>query len=264
VASGSPAAKPAASGSASAAPAAKSPLSVAANDPAIAGKDLTIQGNGTNLLVYEARPANASGALAIVLVCEQNRGLDEHIRDITRRFAKAGYLAAALDMLSRDGGTPKQDAAKIPALLSEPTHVANQVGDWKAVADYYAKQTGVNGAMGMNGYCYGGSVTYKVATELPTLKAIVPFYGSTPGVDAAKNLKAAVFGVYSSDPNDNANRGREELDAALTAANVTHQFKVYPDTRHAFNNDTGAAYNQAQALVAWKDMLDWFSKYLKA
>jgi carboxymethylenebutenolidase len=265
-ASGSAAAKPATSGSAaaSAAPAAKSPISVPANDPAIAGKDVSFQGNGATLLVYEARPANASGALPVILVCEQNRGLDEHIRDVTRRFAKEGYLAVALDMVSRDGGTAKQDPAKIPALLSEPSHVANQVGDWKAVVDYYSKQPGVKPeALGMNGFCYGGSVTYEVATKLPTLKAAVPFYGSTPGVDAAKNIKAAVFGVYSSDPNDGANRGRDDLDTALKAANVIHQFKVYPDTRHAFNDDTGRAYNQVQALAAWKDTLDWFAKYVK-
>lgn len=158
----------------------------------------------------------------------------------------------------------KQDPAKIPALLSDPAHVANQVPDWQAVADYYSKQPGVKaGAMGMNGFCYGGSVTYKTATQMPALKAVVPFYGSTPPLDQVRNIKAAVFGVYDSDPNDGPNKNRDDLDRALTAANVTHQFKVYPGTRHAFNDDTGAAYNQEQALAAWKDTLDWFSKYLK-
>jgi carboxymethylenebutenolidase len=83
-------------------------------------------------------------------------------------------------------------------------------------------------------------------------------------VDAAKNIKAAIWGVYSSDPNDPANRARDDLDGALKSANITHTFKVYPDTHHAFFDDTGGAYNQEQALAAWKDTLDWFAKYLKS
>ena len=85
-----------------------------------------------------------------------------------------------------------------------------------------------------------------------------------PPLDQVPNIKAAVFGVYSSDPNDFANNGRDQLDAALKAANATYQIKAYPDTRHAFHDDTGASYNQEQALAAWKDTLDWFQKYLKA
>jgi carboxymethylenebutenolidase len=71
-----------------------------------------------------------------------------------------------------------------------------------------------------------------------------------------------VFAVYSSDPNDFANNGRDQLDQALTAANVTHTFKVYPGTMHDFNDDTGPAYNQDQALAAWRDTINWFKQYL--
>jgi carboxymethylenebutenolidase len=76
------------------------------------------------------------------------------------------------------------------------------------------------------------------------------------------NIEAAVLGVYSSDPQDFASRGRQELDQQLTAAGVTHQFKEYPGTRHAFHNDTGAAYNREQAVAAWNDMLAWFKQHL--
>jgi carboxymethylenebutenolidase len=77
-----------------------------------------------------------------------------------------------------------------------------------------------------------------------------------------RNIKAAVLGVYSSDPNDFANNGREDLDQQLTAANVTHKFNIYPGTMHAFHNDTGNAYNQEQALAAWRDTVAWFKQYL--
>jgi carboxymethylenebutenolidase len=82
-------------------------------------------------------------------------------------------------------------------------------------------------------------------------------------LDQVGNIKAAVLGVYSSDPNDFANNGREQLDQALTQANITHKFNVYPGTMHAFHNDTGPAYNQEQAVQAWRDTIAWFAQYVK-
>lgn len=269
-ASGSAAAKPAASGSAAAsgAPAAKSPISVPASDPTIDGKDVTFQGNGATLMAYEARPKSASGPLPLILVVHQNMGVNEHIRDVTRRFAKEGYMASALDLLSREGGTAKvaaADASKIPSLLSSPDATARGVQDFAAAADYYAKQAAqVNPVkLGMNGFCFGGAIVWRAVEQIPTLKAAVPFYGAVPPLDQVKNIKAAMFGVYSGDPNDNANAKRDELEAALKAANVTYQMKAYPGTQHAFNDDTTPRYNQTQALAAWKDALDWFAKYVK-
>jgi|SRR5579883_228956 len=263
-ASGSAAAKPAASG----APVAKSPISVPASDPTIDGKDVTFQGNGATLMAYEARPKSATGPLPLILVVHQNMGLNEHIRDIARRFAKEGYMASALDLLSRDGGTAKvaaADASKIPAMLSTPDATTRGVADFAAAAQYYATQTSqVNPAkLGMNGFCFGGGIVWRAAEQIPTLKAAVPFYGAVPPLDQVKNIKAAMFGVYSSDPNDFANAKKDELEAALKAANVTYQLKTYPGTQHAFNDDTTPRYVQDQALAAWKDALDWFAKYVK-
>jgi carboxymethylenebutenolidase len=269
-ASGSAAAKPAASGAAAASPGApKSPISVAANDPAIDGKDVTFQGNGATLMAYEVRPKSASGPLPCILVCHENMGLTEHIRDVARRYAKEGYMAVALDLLSRDGGTAKvvaADASKIPSMLSSPEATARGVDDFAAAADYYGKQASMvaAGKLGMNGFCFGGGITWRAAEAISALKAAVPFYGALPPLDQVKNIKAAMLGVYSSDPQDFANARKDELEAALKGANVTYQLKTYPGTQHAFNNDTGPRYIQDQALAAWKDTLDWFAKYVKA
>lgn len=253
------AASPAASG----VPGAKSPISVAPGDPAVDAKDITFQGNGATLMAYEARPKGATGVLPVVLVCHENMGLTPHIRDVARRYAKEGYLASALDLLSREGGTAKvTDRSKIPALLSATSAIDQEIGDFKALADYYTQQKATS--IGINGFCFGGGIVWRSTEAIPALKAAVPFYGALPPLDQVKNIKAAVLGVYSADPNDFANKDRDKLDQALKEANVTHQSKVYPGTRHAFNNDTGAAYNQQQALAAWKDTLDWFGKYLKA
>ncbi|MBX6341713.1 MAG: dienelactone hydrolase family protein, partial [Thermomicrobiaceae bacterium] len=237
-----------------------------ADDPAIEGRDITFQGNGATLMAYQARPRAASGPLPVVLVCHENRGLVEHIRDVARRFAKEGYLACAVDLLSREGGTASvADQSQIPGILSN-TDPARHVGDFQATVDFYKGQPDVARAdrIGMNGFCFGGGITWRAATQIQDLRAAVPFYGPPPPLDQVPNIRAAVFGVYSSDPNDFANNGRDQLEAALKAAGVTYQFKVYPGTQHAFHNDTGPRYNEQQALAAWRDTLDWFGRYLKA
>lgn len=254
----SPAASPVAQGG-------QSPLSVAANDPAIEASDITFPGNGATIMAYQARPRTASGPLPVVLVCHENRGLTDHIRDVTRRFAKEGYLACAVDLISRQGGTARADPNQIPGFLSN-ADPAQQVGDFQAAIDFYKGQASLAQAdrVGMTGYCLGGGIVWRAATAIPDLKAAVPYYGPPPPAEQVPNIKAAVLGVYSSDPGDGANRGRDELDAALTAANITHEFKIYPGTQHAFNNDTGPRWNREQSLVAWQDTLAWFTRYLRA
>jgi carboxymethylenebutenolidase len=216
-------------------------------------------------MAYQARLRSATGPLPLVLVCHENRGLTEHIRDVTRRFAKEGFIACAVDLASRQGGTRAiTDPNQFSGIFGGQT--ANQqqfVDDFaSAVAYYKTKPDLANNNIAMNGYCFGGGVTWRSSTQIADLKATAPFYGAPPPMDQVGNIKAAVLGVYSSDPNDFANNGRDQLDQALTAANITHKFNIYPDTRHAFHNDTGGAYNRDQALAAWRDTVAWFKQYL--
>jgi carboxymethylenebutenolidase len=247
---------------------ATSPLSVPADAPTIIGQDVSFAGNGARLLAYQARPKSATGPLPLVLVCHQNRGLNEHIRDVVRRYAQAGYMASGLDLLSRQGGTATvTDPNQFAALLTGPDVDPSQfVGDFQAAVDYYQSQPQLVQAdrIGMNGFCFGGGVVWRSVEAISDLTAAVPFYGAAPPLDQVPNINAAVLGVYSSDPNDFANAGRDQLEQALTDAGVTHQMNVYPDTHHAFNDDTGPAYNQVQALAAWKDTLAWFGMYLNS
>ena len=114
----------------------------------------------------------------------------------------------------------------------------------------------------MTGFCFGGGITWRTATKEPRLKAAIPYYGPPPPLGDVPDISAAVLGVYSDDPGDFANNGRDDLEAALKAANIRYEFKIYPGTQHAFNNDTGPRYNEEQANAAWKDSLAWFAKYL--
>jgi carboxymethylenebutenolidase len=98
---------------------------------------------------------------------------------------------------------------------------------------------------------------------MPELRAAAPYYGPPPPLDAVPNIRAAVLGVYSDDPEDFANEGLEELTAALEEAGVTFQINIYPDTQHAFHNDTGPRWNEEQSLVAWNDTVARFETYVK-
>lgn len=260
-------------------PTAQSPLSVPENDPAIVGADIEFPGDGATIRAYEVRPAGgdvraiagtpevlaspiaSDGGLPLVLVCHENRGLQEHIRNVARRFAKEGYVAVAVDLLSREGGVEENAADDIPALLSE-ADPARHVGDFQAAIAHYATDDTVDSErIGMVGFCFGGGITWRTATQTPELRAAVPFYGPPPPLEDVPNITAAVLGVYAEDPEDFANEGRDELEQALSDAGTTFQINVYPGTMHAFHNDTGPRYNEEQALVAWRDTLAWLGQY---
>jgi carboxymethylenebutenolidase len=196
-----------------------------------------------------------------VLVCHENRGLTPHIQDVARRFAKAGYSALALDLLSREGGTAGMDADAVPGALTR-AGAQRHVADFAAAFEYLASQDFVDrGRIAMNGYCFGGGITWQAATELSGLKATAAFYGPAPDLTKVPAIKAAVFGVYA-ERDQRITGAMPDLNAALEANNVTHQLTVYPGVDHAFHNDTGERYNEAQATAAWNDTLAWFRQHV--
>ena len=247
----------------------QSPLSVAADDPRVNAESLEIPAtDGSMIMAYRVVPVDsatptAAEGLPLVMICHENRGLTEHILDVTRRWAVAGYAAVALDLLSREGGTDAiEDPAAIPGLFSE-IDPSRHVGDFMDTAAYFQDVDGIDGSrVGMTGFCFGGGITWRVATAMPDLNAAAPYYGPPPELEEVPNISAAVLGVYSDDPDDFANNGREDLEQALIAAGTTFQFNIYPDTQHAFNNDTGGRWNEEASLQAWNDTLAWFGEYV--
>lgn len=240
--------------------------SVAADDPRITAADVTFPGgDSAEITAYQAMPSEGEGPFPVVLICHENRGLTDHIRDVARRWAAQGYVAAALDLLSREGGTANiTDPAEIPALLTQQADAQRHIDDFKAAAAFYGtREFADTNRLGMTGFCFGGGITWRCATQMPEMKGAAPYYGPPPPLDAVPNIKAAVLGVYSDDPDDFANEGLEELVEALEAAGVTFQIEVYPGTQHAFHNDTGPRWNEEQAVEAWNDTVAWFTTYVK-
>jgi carboxymethylenebutenolidase len=241
-------------------PGAKSPLSIPEGASGLGLATVRFPAGGADISGYLARSEGSAKGPA-VLVCHENRGLTPHIKDVARRFAQAGYAALAVDLLSREGGTASLDPDAVPGALTKagaPRHVA----DFAAAFDYLKSQDFVDsGRIAMNGYCFGGGITWQAATELPGLKATSAFYGPAPDLAKVPAIKAAVLGVYA-ELDQRITGAMPALEAALAAANVRHKLTVYPGVDHAFHNDTGERYVQAQATAAWNDTLAWFGQYV--
>jgi carboxymethylenebutenolidase len=241
-------------------PGAKSPLSVPEGAAGLTTATVRFAADGANISGYLARPESGAPGPA-VLVCHENRGLTPHIQDVARRFAKAGYAALALDLLSREGGTASLDSDQVSGALTK-AGATRHVGDFAAAFDYLQGQDYVeSGRIAMNGYCFGGGITWQAATELAGLKATAAFYGPAPDLNKVPAIKAAAFGVYA-ELDKRITGAMPALRDALDATAVTHQLTVYPGVDHAFHNDTGERYNQTQATAAWNDMLAWFGQHV--
>lgn len=124
-------------------------------------------GKGGTLLGYLAWPQGAA-PFPVVLVCHENRGINEHTRGIARRFAWAGYVGLSLDLLARDGGTEKLQAEGISSVLGKPENAPRFVEDFQSGMQYLQEQAFVRrDRIGMTGFCFGGGITWRVATKTP-------------------------------------------------------------------------------------------------
>ena len=233
-------------------------LSVAENDSAVKGEDVTFPGGA--VFGYVARPVGGPAAKRPgVIVIHENQGLVPHIKDVTRRLAKAGYIAVAVDLASRQGGTPKV-TANIGGALGQLSG-ADAVADMNAGITYLEAQSDYNGKVGVVGFCYGGGMTMRLAANQPKIKVAVPYYGTPPAPESQMaNTAAAILAHYGA-TDTRVNGSIPTLEANL--AGKTYEKRVWDGAGHAFNNDANAnAYNASVAVRAWTDTLSWFARHL--
>jgi carboxymethylenebutenolidase len=246
---------------AGAAPSAAAPLSVPADDPDVQASDVTYQSD-TEIKAYLARPS-AEGTYPGVIVIHENRGLNDHIKDVARRLAKAGFVALAPDLVSRMGGTASMAADQVGSALGGAAP-DDLVKDLSAGVDFLLQQDGVKpDKAGVVGFCFGGAYTLRLAAANPKIAAAVPYYGVTPDPSSQMaNTNAAILGQYGGD-DARVNGTIPALEEVMKGAGKTYEKYIYEGAGHAFNNDTGARYNEAAAVQAWQRTLDWFAKYLQ-
>jgi carboxymethylenebutenolidase len=208
---------------------------------------------------YLAAPTAAAGKRPAVLVLHENRGLNPHAEDIARRLSLEGFLAFAPDALSPLGGYPGDEdkGRDLFAKLDE----AKLQHDFIAAAKFLQSHPASNGKTGVVGFCYGGTVANMLATRLPTLNAVVAFYGGAPKTEDVAKIKAPLQ-LHFAGKDERVNAGWPAYESALKAAGVNYSTFLYPDVNHAFNNDTTPRYDQAAAKLAWQRTIEFLKKHL--
>jgi len=213
-----------------------------------------------DMQAYVARPKEEKKYPAVVIIHE-NRGLNAHIEDVTRRAATAGYLAIAPNALSPLGGTPaNEDEArtKFQQLKAE-----DSLQNFVKAFDYLKTRKDANRNFGCAGFCWGGAMANKLAVNVPSLKAAVAFYGLQADIADVPKIKAALQLHYAG-LDERINAGMAAYEEALKKAGVTYEQYVYEGVNHAFHNDTATTrYNETAAKLAWQRTMDFFAKYLK-
>lgn len=220
---------------------------------------ITYPGINGEMQAYVARPKKDAKYPAVIVIHE-NRGLNAHIEDVTRRAAGAGYLAIAPNALSPLGGTPaSEDEART---LFQQLKPEESLQNFIKVFDYLPGRKDCNGKYGCVGFCWGGAMANKLAVNVPSLKAAVAFYGTQPGAADVPKIKAAVQLHYGG-LDERVNAGITAYEAALKTAGTQYEINMYEGVNHAFHNDTAPTrYNAEAAKLAWQRTLDFFSRHL--
>jgi carboxymethylenebutenolidase len=221
---------------------------------------------------YRAMPAKGS-TFPVVLVVQEIFGVHEHIRDVCRRFAKAGYLAVAPELYARQGDVSKMtDYKQIFAEVVSKVPDEQVMADLDAAAAWAAKSSnGDAGRLAITGFCWGGRIVWLYAAHNPQLKAGVAWYGRLTGektplqpeypLDVVAEIKAPVLGLYGGKDQGIPLEQVEQMRKALAAAKKPSQIVVFPEAPHGFLADYRPSYKPEEAAAAWKQCLEWFREH---
>ena len=230
------------------------------DDPQLYTETISYAGETGQVTAYLARP-KGTGKYPAVIVIHENKGLQPHIKDVTRRMALEGFVALAPDALSPQGGTPATPEEAGPMFQKMDYEATKK--DFTAAVAYLKTNPLTTGKVGCTGFCWGGAMTNQVAVNSPDLTAAVPYYGSQPKEEDVPKIKAALLLHYAGD-DQRINQGIPAYEAALKKANVDYKLFIYEGAQHAFNNDSNPErYNKEAADLAWERTIDFFKEKLK-
>ncbi|KZE34208.1 dienelactone hydrolase family protein [Crenobacter luteus] len=224
------------------------------------------------LPAYRAQPAGAKRPLPVVLVVQEIFGVHEHIQDLCRRLAKAGYLAIAPELYFRQGDPRRYDSvSELLAQLVAKVPDAQVMTDLDATAAWAVAHGGDARRLAVTGFCWGGRIVWLYAAHNPRLAAGVAWYGRLSGeltpnaprqpVEVAAALKVPVLGLYGGRDKGIPLESVERMRALLKQAGGRSDIVVYPDADHGFNADYRPSYHPAAARDGWARMLDWFARH---
>lgn len=232
---------------------------VAPDDGRIRTETARYDGATGPVAAYLVRHRGDAKAPAVIVVHE-NRGLNPHIEDVTRRVAAEGFVALAPDLLSPLGGTPEdEDQARemIGRLDTQGT-----VADLLAARAWLAIHPAATGKVGAIGFCWGGGMVNRLAVADPDLNAAVVFYGASPKVEQVAAIRAPLLLHYAG-LDTRINESVPTYEQALRSANKEYRLHRYEGAQHAFHNDTNAArYDEAAAKLAWQRTIAFLKQKL--
>lgn len=230
-------------------------------DTAITSGLVDYQGKTGPMKAYYSHP-DKKKKFPAVLIIHENRGLQPHIMDVTRRMAAEGFFALAPDALTPLGGTPENDINKAVSMI-QSLNMEDTIANFVAAVAYLKTNPLTTGKVGCTGFCWGGAMTNQVAVHTPELNAAVPYYGRQPDPADVPKIKAALMAHYASD-DPRINEGIPAFEEALKKAGIAYQIFMYQGTKHAFNNDTNPErYNEEAAKLAWSRTIAFFREKLK-
>lgn len=225
----------------------------------------------TEFIKYPGETGEVKGFLAwpktgkkfpAVLIIHENRGLQPHIQDVTRRMAKEGFLALAPDALSPLGGTPENDPDKAATMIRELDN-EKTIKNFVAAVKYLKTQPLSTGKVGCTGFCWGGGMTNQVAVNSPDLNAAVPYYGMQPTAEQVASIKAPIMAHYAGD-DARIDQGIPAFEEALKKDKKEYKIFIYEGAAHGFNNDSNPErYNEKAAKLAWSRTIAFFKEKLK-
>jgi carboxymethylenebutenolidase len=194
-------------------------------------------------------PQSPKGCLVIV---HENRGLDDHIREVANRFAREGFAVAAPDYLSPIGGSVADVDTNIANIKDVSREQVTEISQyWLNSLTALTK----NNNQSILGFCWGGGVVNHCATQINELKKAVMFYGTAPDPSLITNIRTSLQ-LHYAENDDRINAGRDDYIKALESATISHEAFIYEGAGHAFFNDTREdRYHQASAELAFKRAL---------
>ena len=240
----------------------------------LAVADGKISSGDFRIPIYEARPS-ATGKYPVVLVIPEIFGMHEHIKDVTRRFAREGFLSVTFEPYAREGGVLHLPDIESVRKVADSVPDVRVMGDLDALMAYVKQHpAGQADRIGVTGFCRGGMYTLLFAAHTHEVKAAVAWYGQlrpakTPGVrtagplDIAAQIDAPILGLYGGADLGIPVADVKEMAAALKAAGKMSDFVLYPRAPHAFYADYRPSFRPETAQDAWGRCIAWFNKYLK-
>lgn len=222
-------------------------------------ENITYKGVDGDIKAFLAKP-NKGEHLGCILVIHENRGLNPHIIEVTKRVANEGFIALGVDALSPFGGTPV-DEDKGRELIGQLDPEKN-LKNYLLGLEYLRNRKDGNGKTGCIGFCWGGGMVSKLAIADPKLQVGVAYYGAQPNAADVGKIKASLMLHYGG-LDERINAGIPAFEAALKQNKVDYQLFIYEGVNHAFNNDTAPTrYNKEAAMLAWKRSFELFKDKL--